>query len=143
MVYDVVIIGGGPGGVAAGVYSARKQLKTLFITVDFGGQSQVSSEIQNWIGTQSISGELLSKNLEDHLRSYEGDSLTIKTGEKVTKVEKIGQNFTISTDKNEAYKTKTILITAGANRRKLNVPGAAEFDQKGLTYCASCDGPIF
>lgn len=143
MLYDVVIIGGGPAGVAAGVYSARKQLKTLFITFDFGGQSQVSAEIQNWIGTKSISGAMLAKNLEDHLRSYEGQSLTIKTGEKVIGLEKVGTNFTVLTDKNEHYETKTILITVGGNRRKLEIPGATEFDQKGLTYCASCDGPIF
>ena len=70
--YDLIIIGGGPGGVAAGVYAARKKMKTLLITDGFGGQSVVSSDIQNWIGTKSISGYDLAKQLEEHLRAQQG-----------------------------------------------------------------------
>ncbi len=142
MIYDTTIIGGGPAGVAAGVYSARKHLKTLFLTFDFGGQSVVSPDIQNWIGTPNISGEDLAKSLEGHLRVYEGDNLTIKTGNKVSSINKEGDIFTIKYG-DETFQSKTILMTAGSNRRKLDIPGAAEFDQKGLTYCASCDGPLF
>src|SRR5690606_21760582 len=75
MTYDLAILGGGPAGVSAGVYAARKNLKTVFLTFDFGGQSIVSPDIQNWIGTKSISGNDLAKALEDHLRSYEGENL--------------------------------------------------------------------
>lgn len=147
MAYDLIIIGGGPAGVAAGVYAARKQLKTLFLTYDFGGQSVVSAEIQNWIGTSSISGENLAKQLETHLRAYEGENLIIKTGVKVEKVSPstaVGvNNFSVKTDDGQTHETRTILITTGAHRRKLTIPGADTFEQKGITYCATCDGPLF
>ncbi|MFA6254059.1 MAG: FAD-dependent oxidoreductase [Candidatus Paceibacterota bacterium] len=140
--YDLIIIGGGPAGVSAGVYAARKKLKTLLIAQELAGQSSVSPEIQNWIGEQNISGIDLAKKLELHLRSYEGPDLTIKVPEQVTGLTKESNGFVVKTDKDE-YKAKTVLITAGAVRRKLTVPGADVFEQKGVTYCASCDGPIF
>lgn len=143
MTYDLIIIGAGPAGVAAGVYAARKKLTTLLITYDFGGQSTVSPDIQNWIGTPSISGNDLAKNLENHLRQYEGQLLTIKTGQKVDQVTKTDDEFTITTDSGEQYTGQAVILACGASRRKLNVPGAEQFDQKGLTYCASCDGPMF
>lgn len=140
--YELTIIGGGPGGVAAGVYAARKQLKTLFLTKDFGGQSVVSSDIQNWIGTVSISGTDLANALEKHLRAYAHDVIDVHTGEWVNRIEKTKDGFSIITDKG-AYSTKTVLITTGSERRKLSVPGADTFENKGVTYCASCDGPLF
>ncbi len=143
MIFDLAIIGGGPAGVAAGVYAARKQLKTLFLTYDFGGQSIVSADIQNWIGTPSISGENLAKQLEAHLRVYEGENLVIKTGVKAEKIEKAGNNFSVRSDDGQTYESRTALITTGAHRRKLQVPGADTFEQKGITYCATCDGPLF
>lgn len=143
MIYDLIIIGGGPAGASAGVYSARKKLRSLLITYDFGGQSVVSEEIQNWIGTIAISGNDLAKSLEAHVRHYASDVLDIKTGVKVEKVEKTGETFTVTDSKGDKYESKTVLLTVGSNRKKLAVPGAVEFDQKGLTYCASCDGPLF
>ncbi len=140
--YDLVIIGGGPAGVSAGVYAARKKLKTLFITLEFGGQSIVSDGIENWIGTVKIPGAELAKNLKDHLLAYADKSVLVKEGEKVGDIQKSIDGFTVSTNK-EKYGTKTILITTGSHRRKLEIPGAKEFDNKGLTYCASCDGPLF
>ncbi len=142
MTYDLTIIGGGPAGVAAGVYASRKKLKTLFITKNFEGQSTVSEGIENWIGTVKISGAELSKNLEAHLRAYAGDIVDIKEGALVSKITKNGKGFSV-TVKDETFETKTILITTGSRRRKLEVPGAEEFDNKGLTYCATCDGPLF
>ena len=152
MTYDLAIIGGGPAGVAAGVYAARKKLRTVFITFDFNSQSAVSDNIQNWIGTVSIRGEDLTKNLRAHLEAYAGDVLEIKTGEMVvdiqkstsgnTKEEGRSEIFNIKTDAGE-YQAKTVLVATGGQRRKLEVPGAAEFEHKGLTYCASCDGPLF
>lgn len=143
MTYDLAILGAGPAGAAAGVYAARKKLNTVFITYDFGGQSIVSPDIQNWIGTKSIPGDQLAKNLEEHVRSYEGEDFKIITGQYVTGVTKSGENFEVTTDNGEKFETKTVLVSTGSQRRKLPVPGAEEFDQKGLTYCASCDGPLF
>lgn len=142
MIYDLAIIGGGPAGVAAGVYAARKKLKTVFITKDFSGQSSVSEDVQNWIGTISISGTDLSKSLEAHLRAYASDVVDIKTNQYAKKIEKTDQVFSITTDK-EVFQTKTVLVTVGSVRRKLTTPGADIFENKGLTYCASCDGPLF
>jgi alkyl hydroperoxide reductase subunit F len=143
MMYDLAILGGGPAGVAAGVYASRKRLKTVFITTNFEGQSAVSEGVENWIGTIKIPGLELSKNLEAHLRAYAGDVVDIQTGETVQGIEKLGDfHFKIKTDKSE-YEAKSVLITTGSVRRKLEVPGAAEFENRGLTYCASCDGPLF
>ena len=142
MTYDLTIIGGGPAGVAAGVYASRKKLKTLFITKNFEGQSTVSEGIENWIGTVKISGAELSKSLEAHLRAYAGNIADIKEGGLVSKITKSGEGFSV-TLKDEVFETKTVLITTGSKRRKLEVPGAEEFDNKGLTYCATCDGPLF
>lgn len=140
--YDLIIVGGGPAGVAAGVYAARKMLKTLFVTESFGGQSVDSMGIQNWIGTPNISGPDLAKSLEAHLMAYAGGSLEVKKGERAEKVEKLDGGFALSTSSG-TYNTKTILITSGSSRRKLDIPGAKEFENKGITYCASCDGPLF
>ncbi len=140
--YDLAIIGGGPAGVAAGVYASRKRLKTVFITKDFQGQSSVSDGVENWIGTIKIPGAELSKNLEAHLRAYAADVVDIKTGELCSLVEKTDKGFRITTQKN-SYEAKAVLVTTGSVRRKLEVPGAEIYDNKGLTYCATCDGPVF
>lgn len=140
--YDLAIIGGGPAGVGAGVYASRKKLKTVLITESFEGQSAVASEIQNWIGTVSISGKELAENLEKHLKAYADDSVEIKKGEKVLSAEESDNGFLIKTDARE-YNTKTLFIATGSHRRKLDIQGAKEFENKGISYCASCDGPIF
>ncbi|PJE73946.1 MAG: hypothetical protein COV01_03875 [Candidatus Taylorbacteria bacterium CG10_big_fil_rev_8_21_14_0_10_41_48] len=140
--YDLAILGGGPAGVAAGVYASRKRLKTVFITKDFQSQSTVSEGIENWIGTVKISGVDFAKNMEEHLRAYASDIVDIRVGEYVTKIDKIGDNFKVQTD-NGSYEARTVLITTGSHRRKLDVPGADKFEHKGITYCASCDGPLF
>ncbi|MDO8572676.1 MAG: FAD-dependent oxidoreductase [bacterium] len=142
MDYDLIIIGGGPAGTGAGVYAARKRLKTLSITKEFGGQSTVSMDIQNWIGTVSISGTDLAMNLKNHLEAYKDSILDIKEGEKVTGIEKRENGFAVTTDK-ITYTGKTVLIATGSMRRKITVPGAEKFENKGITYCASCDGPLF
>jgi len=147
--FDLVIIGGGPAGVAAGVYAARKRLKTIFITELFGGQSTESVGVENWIGTKKISGLDFGKALEEHLRSSASDSVEIKTGIKVVHLEVeppsggSTSKFLIKTSDGTSYTAKTVLITTGSTRRKLEIPGAKEFENKGITYCASCDGPLF
>ena len=139
--YDFVIIGGGPAGVAAGVYAARKKIKSALITDGFGGQSLVSADIQNWIGTKSVSGFDFSKMLEDHLRAQEG--IEIFYPDLVERVDKADGNFQISTREGKILEARTILVATGSRRRKLNVPGEKEFDGKGVAYCSICDAPIF
>ena len=141
--YDLTIIGGGPAACAAAVYAARKRLRTTIIAGEFGGQSTVSSDIQNWIGTPHISGAELAKNLKAHVSEYAGEFLEIKEGSLVATISGTAGNFSVTTSKNEVFPTRSILIASGSNRRKIEIPGAAEFENKGLTYCASCDGPLF
>lgn len=140
--FDLIIIGAGPGGAAATVYAARKQLKTLLIAPEFGGQSIVSADVQNWVGTISLSGPDLAKALKEHVAAYAGTVVTIREGEYVTTVTKNNDVFSVSTDK-ETYTARTVLVTSGASRRKLDVSGATQFENKGVSYCASCDGPLF
>lgn len=139
--YDLIIIGGGPAGCAAAVYAARKQLQTLLIVKEWGGQSTVSEDIQNWIGTPHISGADLAKSLKAHVEEYKGDVLSVQESS-VTAISGVDGDFTVTTSKGE-QKTKTILVATGSSRRTLDVPGADIFEHKGLTYCASCDGPLF
>lgn len=143
MLYDLVIIGGGPAGVAGGVYAARKKIKTIFITEDWGGQSTESAKIENWIGTIAISGMDFADTLKKHLYHYAGDSVSIKEKEKVEQINRKGDGvFEIKTNKG-VYESKTVLVATGSHRRKLEIPGAKEFENKGIVYCASCDGPLF
>lgn len=140
--FDLVIIGGGPAGCAAAVYAARKQLNTAIITSAFGGQSGVSPEIFNWIGTPSISGAELDKALETHVREYEGEHLSI-IHNTVTGLEHAEEGFALTDASDNSYSAKAVLVASGSSRRKLDIPGAAEYDGKGVVYCASCDGPLF
>ncbi len=142
MTYDLIIIGGGPAGAAASVYASRKRLKTLFITKEWGGQSVVSEQIFNWIGTPSISGVELANNLKSHVLANVGESLEIKE-DLVNAISKENNLFEVKTEKGEKFLTKTILIATGSRRRKLEAKNADKFENKGLTYCASCDGPLF
>jgi alkyl hydroperoxide reductase subunit F len=142
MIYDLAILGGGPAGVAAGVYASRKRLKTVLITESFGGQSIDSTGIENWIGTINIPGTQLAEDLKKHLLAYAKDSVDIHEGERVTLVSKTDSGFSIQTN-NGTYDAKTVLVTTGSSRRKLDIRGAKEFENKGITYCASCDGPLF
>ena len=163
MTYDLIIIGGGPAGAAAAVYAARKRLRTLFITTEWGGQSVVSEQIYNWIGTTSLSGVELAENFKKHVGANavsienKNSTLEIKEGEKVTallkNVSDVGRPetgrptsetlFSVKTASGGEFLTKTILITSGSGRRQLAAKNADRLEHKGLTYCASCDGPLF
>ena len=156
MTYDLIIIGGGPAGAAAAVYAARKRLRTLFITAEWGGQSVVSEQIYNWIGTTSLSGNELAENFKKHVLANVGKSLEVKEGEKVVSITSIADvgltqnsgsptsaSFFVETEIGEEFETKTILIASGSGRRKLTAKNADKLEHHGLTYCASCDGPLF
>ena len=148
MLYDLIIIGGGPAGVAAAVYSARKRLKTLLITESIGGQSIVSDDIQNWIGEPHISGFDLAQKLETHLRAF-SDTVEIKMPERAVEIKSIRCSssericdFDVKTDLG-IYEGKALVLAMGARRRKLEVPGEEKFNGKGVAYCSTCDAPLF
>ena len=141
--YDLIILGGGPAGSGAAVYSARKQLKTAIITNEFGGQSIVSELIYNWIGTPEISGQDLATNLKKHVLYYKGPYLDIIDEEKIISVTKNEKIITIKSESGKEYTTKALLVTTGSSRRKLEAINALKYEHKGITYCASCDGPLY
>ncbi|HCR52536.1 TPA: hypothetical protein DIV48_02700 [Candidatus Kaiserbacteria bacterium] len=141
--FDLMIIGGGPAGVAAGVYAARKRLKTVLIAEEIGGQSVVSEGIENWIGSPKVHGTELAKMFAAHLDTVKGDVVTLELGQRVTKLAKIEGAFKATTKNGSGYRAKAVLVASGAGRRKLDIPGAEKFENKGVTYCASCDGPLF
>lgn len=143
---DLLIIGGGPAGVSAAVYAARKLLTTDIVGEEFGGQSTVSEGIENWIGTVKIPGTELAKSLKTHLEAYKGDVVAIHEGKRVASLSRAAdgaQGFVASLTDGTTLSAKSVLIASGASRRKLMISGADVYEHKGLTYCASCDGPLY
>lgn len=138
---DFLIIGGGPAAVAAGVYAARKKLKTILITEEWGGQSVVSAGIENWIGTENVPGPEFGKMLEGHVRAQKDIEIIVPGT--VTKVERTNEHFMVSTEKGNSYEARAVFVGSGAHRKKIGVPGEKEFDGKGVAYCSTCDAPIF
>ncbi len=138
--YDIIIIGGGPAGLSASVYAARKQLKTLLISLDIGGQINTTLGIENYLGYQFIEGPDLIDRFNSQVSKY---PIEQKIGLRVTKLEKIKGGFQMVTEDGEKYQSKAVVFAAGKKPRKLNVPGEAEFTGKGVSYCAICDGPVF
>ncbi len=137
--HDLIIIGAGPAGMTAGVYAARKQLDTLLITKDIGGQTTWSSEVENYLGYTYITGPELVLKFEDHLRYF---NLRVEyTG--VTKVSKTDSGFSVQTDDGRKIKCRALIIAAGKSPRLLNVPGEYQFRGKGVSYCSTCDAPLF
>lgn len=141
LMYDTIIIGGGPAGVAAGVYATRKKMKTLLLTDTIGGQSSVSATIENWIGEVSIKGFEFAQKLEKHLRAQEG--IEIHTGVRVKAVVDKGAGFEVEMEKGEKYETKSVILAMGGKHRHLNVPGEEKFIGHGVVYCSTCDAPFF
>ncbi len=136
---DLIIIGAGPAGITAAVYAARKKMNLLVITMDIGGQTAWSGDIENYTGYQFVSGPELVAKFEEHMRQYE---IPVKESERVLELTRKDDVLYVKTDKGK-YKTKTVIIASGKRSRELGVPGEKEFKNKGLTYCATCDGPLF
>ena len=141
--YDLIIIGGGPAGVAAGVYAARKKVRSVLITEEWGGQSTVSPDIQNWIGEVSLRGVDMANKLKKHLEAVKADMLDIVESDRVIEVSKEQDGFKVATDDGKNFKSKAILVASGSHRKKLKVEGAERLNNKGVMYCASCDAPLF
>lgn len=140
MLFDLIIIGGGPAGITAGIYAARQKIKTLLITKDFGGQvAKKAVAIENYPGFEEISGIELIEKFKKQLQRYEID---IEKDE-VIKVRKVKDSFFVLTSNKKEFEAKTVIIASGADPRPLEVPGEKEFIGKGLSYCAICDGSLF
>lgn len=139
MIYDLIIIGGGPAGVTAGIYAVRQKLKALLLTKSFGGQiAHKAVEIENYPGFEKISSVELIERFENQVKSKD---IEIKN-EKVIKLSK-EEFFNIFTEGGNVLQAKAVIIATGAEPRKLGVKGEAEFIGKGVSYCPACDGPLF
>ncbi|MDD5437488.1 MAG: FAD-dependent oxidoreductase, partial [Candidatus Omnitrophica bacterium] len=138
-VYDLIIIGAGPAGITAAVYAARKKMSVLVISPDIGGQAAWSGDIENYTGYQFISGPDLAAKFEEHMRKY---NIELKEGEMAIDLKKLVDTSLVKTNKGE-YQAKAVIVASGKRSRELGAPGEKEFKNKGLTYCATCDGPLF
>jgi len=137
--FDLVIVGAGPAGIAASIYAARKKMKFLVIAKDIGGQAAWSGDIENYIGYQFITGPELVGKFEEHMRKY---NIELKENEEVIELKRSNDRVRVSTDKG-VYEAKTAIVASGKRSRELGVPGELEFKNRGLTYCATCDAPLF
>lgn len=137
--FDLIIVGAGPAGITASVYAARKRMNLLVITKDIGGQTALSGDIENYTGYQFITGPELTAKFEEHMRKY---GIELRENEEVIEVIKKDNAVLVKTDK-DSYEAKTAIIASGKRSRELDVPGEEEFKNRGLTYCATCDGPLF
>lgn len=138
--YDLMIVGGGPAGLSAAVYAARKRLHTLLLSVDIGGQPNTTRGIENYLGYQFIEGPELVEKFHAQVSQF---SLDQKIGYKVTRLDKVNGGFEALSENGDKYQAKVAIFAAGKKPRKLDVPGEMEFLGKGVSYCAVCDGPIF
>ncbi|MFH0863080.1 MAG: FAD-dependent oxidoreductase [Candidatus Altiarchaeota archaeon] len=139
--HDLIIVGAGPAGITAAVYAARKTTKTLVLSKDVGGQAAQSWDIENYTGYQFITGPELAKKLEEHLKNPNIESKIGKAHE-VVSIVKAGDGFKVKTTEAE-HDGRTVIVASGRKPRRLNAPGESEFKNRGVTYCATCDGPLF
>lgn len=136
---ELVIIGGGPAGVTAAIYAARKRIDFVMVTQDIGGQTAWSADVENYTGYQFISGLELVKKFEEHLKQFD---IKLRKNEDVVRIKKTALGFLTETKKS-TFESRSVLIASGRRPRLLNVPGEETFKSRGVTYCATCDGPVF
>lgn len=137
-VYDLLILGAGPAGITAAVYAARKKIDFLVISLDIGGQAAWSGDIENYTGYQFITGPELALKFQEHMSAF---GIQVNT-EEVVDIQKHEALLVVVTSK-ARYQAKSVIIATGKRPRFLNVPGEKEFKNRGVTYCATCDGPLF
>ncbi|MBT4114549.1 FAD-dependent oxidoreductase [Candidatus Woesearchaeota archaeon] len=139
MIYDLIIVGGGVAGLGAAVYAARYELNVLVVAGDFGGLLQQTHVVENYIGFQTIDAMELTKKIIDHAKSYK--KVTMKET-MVKDIRKLKNSVKVKTTKGE-YEGKTILFATGSFHRELGIPGEKEYKGKGVSYCGTCDAPLF
>ena len=146
MIYDVAIIGAGPAGLTAGIYAARKKLKTVIITEETGGQALIATIIENFPGFEKISGKELIEKMRMQNEKY---GVEIKEGDSAESIEKKGENFLINLETGfpsgnpVSLMAKSVIIASGKMPRSLNIPGEKEFEGRGVSFCSTCDAPLF
>jgi alkyl hydroperoxide reductase subunit F len=139
-VYELIIIGGGPAGLTAGVYAARKRMDVLLLTQDIGGQVMLTGEIENYMGYERITGEELIARFKEQLSHQE---ITVQEESRVASITRGGKVFIAYTDEGYSYRARTVIIASGKRSRPLDVPGEERLVGRGVSYCAVCDAPLF
>lgn len=139
--YELLIIGGGPAGMTAAVYSARKQIKTLLVSKDLGGQLLWTSDIENYMGYQYITGRELTDKFKSQMEQF--PIVDIIVGDSVERLTREDSQFVATMASGRKYIGKTVIIASGKRSRPLNVPGEQELVGRGVSYCATCDAPLF
>ena len=137
--FDVLVIGGGPGGASAAIYAARKGIRTGIVADVFGGQVMDTLGIENFIGTKYTEGPKLMAEIEEHVKEYDID---VMKGLQAKHIEK-KDLFNIELDNGAILQSKTIILATGARWRNIGVPGEQEFRNKGVAFCTHCDAPLF
>ncbi len=137
--FDVIIIGTGPAGMTAAVYAARKKMKTILIGSEYGGQVATTSEVENYMGFHYVTGWELMKKFEEQVKQYPVDIFE----DEVISVGGTDGHFTAATKSGNHYSARTLIVAAGKQPRRLNVPGETEFSGRGVSYCSVCDAPLF
>lgn len=138
MNYDVIIIGTGPAGLSSALYAARYKLKALVIGAHAGGAMSEAWKIENYPGFKSIAGMDLAQKIQEQLKPLGVEIIN----NEVVKIEK-QKKFKVITRSDKKFESRSLILALGTQRRKLNVPGEAEFHNKGVAYCATCDAPLF
>lgn len=138
-IYDTIIIGAGPAGLTAGIYTCRRTLKTLIIGKELGGQMAKTFLIENYPGLKSIDGFALANQMLEQVKELGAEFIN----DTVVKISKENNLFSVHTADNKNYITKTVILTSGLKKRQLGLPGEEKFDGHGLSYCINCDGPLF
>ena len=141
--YDVLIVGGGPAGAAAAVYAARKGIRTGVAAERFGGQVNDTLAIENYISVLETDGPKFAAALEAHTRAYDVDIMNLQRADKLIPAAQPGGLIEVQLANGGSLKAKTVILSTGARWRNVNVPGEAEYKNKGVAYCPHCDGPLF
>jgi alkyl hydroperoxide reductase subunit F len=141
--YDVLIVGGGPAGAAAAIYAARKGIRTGVAAERFGGQVLDTLGIENFISVQETQGPKLAAALEQHVKQYDVDVMNLQRAVALIPAAKPGDLIEVKLENGASLRSKTVIISTGARWRQMNVPGEAEYRNKGVAYCPHCDGPLF
>lgn len=139
-VFDIAILGAGPGGLTAAVYAARKQLDVAMITGDIGGQTNLTADIENYMGFQYISGQELAEKFYEQVGQF---PITMMLGKLAEGIAHDDGRFRIAVSGGEQVVSRTVVIATGKRSRKLNVPGETELMGRGVSYCTTCDAPFF
>ena len=141
--FDVLVIGGGPAGAAASIYSARKGIRTGIAAQRFGGQVLDTMSIENFISVTETEGPKLVRAMEEHVREYDIDVMNLQTASRLVPATEQGGLHTVEFESGASLKAKTVILSTGARWREMNVPGEQEYRTRGVAYCPHCDGPLY